>query len=263
MSRKRFALMVAAASLAGASAVEAAQLGTSLSINFVGGATTDPVTPGVSLLPGDVAGVIPSRNWNNADGASGTLNNVVADINGVATPIPGSSFTWATNNNWSTDAEGNTSQFLNPADEKMMSGYVDIAEATPPAPRQFVLSGIPNGTYDVIVYSMTAVTNRDSGNIAVNGVNKKSITPAAPSTVFLAGGGPGGDDNLGGLPGNYNLYPLVTVTNGTITFDMNAITFRTAINGIQVYDPATVPEPAALGLIGLCGAALMGRRRRA
>jgi hypothetical protein len=258
MPRKRFALVVAAASLAGASAVEGAQLGTSLSINFVGGATTDPPTPGVSLDPTDVAGVIPSRNWNNAVANSGTLNNVVADINGVATPIPGSSFTWASNGNWSTDAEQNTSQFANAADEKMMSGYIDVFDGTPTT---LTLAGIPNGTYNVIVYSLTAVADRDSGNIAVNGVNKKSTSIA--STAFVAGGGPGGDDNVGGVPGNYNLYPAVVVTNGTITFDMNAITFRTAINGIQVYDPATVPEPGTLGLIGLGAAALLGRRRRA
>ena len=176
----------------------------------------------------------------------------------MATPIPGSSFTWASSGNWSTDVEDNTSQFVNPADEAMMSGYIDIFDA---APATLTLAGIPNGTYNVIVYSLTAVNNRDSGNIAVNGVNKKSIS--VPSTVFVPGGGPGGDDDLGGLPGNFNLYPAVTITDGTITFSMNAQTFRTAINGIQVYDPATVPEPAALGLIGVCGAVLMGRRRRA
>jgi MYXO-CTERM domain-containing protein len=258
---------VAVAALAGASAVQAAVVGTSLSINFVGGAGTDPPTPGQTLLATDVAGLIPSANWNNAADASGTLNTLVADINGVATPIPGSSFTWATNNNWSTDAENNTSQFINPADEKMMSGYADIAGPTTanptPVPRQFVLSGLPNGVYDVIVYTMTAVNNRDSGNIAVNGVNKKSITPLTPSTTFIPGGGPGGADNVGGLPGNFNLYPAVAVTGGTITFDMNAVTFRTAINGIQVYDPATVPEPAALGFVGLCGLGLLARRRKA
>jgi hypothetical protein len=250
MSKKSARIFVGAVLAGLAGSAHAAVVGTSLSVNFVGGSNS---FPGQSLLSTDVAGVVPSANWNNLTGASGSQANLNADINGVAVNS-GASVTWASSGTWSTDDEGNTSQFVNGADEKLMSGYIDVFEN---APATISFSGLPNGLADVIVYSLTAVDGRDSGNISINGVNKKSTSII--STVFVPGGGPGGDDNVGGVPGNYNLFPNVLVTDGTINISMNGQTFRTAINGIQI---VAVPEPTAIGFIGLAGAALLGRRRK-
>ena len=253
MSRRSLAI-VAAAALAAASAAEAAVVGTSINVNFTGGASTNPPTPAVSLDPGDVTGVIPSANWTNAVGASGTLSNLVSDVNGVAVPTA-ASINWNATGTWSTDSENNTSQFLNAADEKLMSGYIDTNDNDP---KTITFSGLANGTYDVYVYTLTAVNARDSGNIAVEGVTKKSIS--LTSTTFVPGGGPGGDDDVGGIPGNFNLYPGVLVTDGNIDISLNAQTFRTAINGIQIV--TVVPEPAALSVLAVGGLGLLRRPRR-
>ena len=197
--------------------------GQSISVNF--GAGDGQTTNPTALAPSDLAGVAQSVNWNNAFGANGTLSDLTVDIMGTAQTV-GATVTWNSSNTWSTDAENNTSQFTG-ADEILMSGYLDFAVGGAGA---ITFAGLQNGLYDVYVYSLTAVDGRDSGNIVVDGIQKKSITTA--SSTFIEGGGPGGPDNVGGVPGNYNFYPNVNVTGGALEISMPAQTFRTAVNGV-------------------------------
>jgi hypothetical protein len=255
-SRRKLAVLAAAAAGASlgsfASPVGAATLLPTISVNF-GSDNAFSGLGSAALNPADVAGVIPTANWNNAPGVTGTLSNLVRDLNGTATPTT-ASVSWTSSGIWNTDQEDNTSQFVNPADETLMKGYIDTFVGAPSAVN---FTGLSNGQYNVYVYSLTAVNNRDSGNITVGGVREKSIS--IPSTVFQEGGGPGGALDQGGLPGNYNLYPGVAVTDGNLTIQLTAETFRTAVNGVEL---VLVPEPAGISVLGAGVVGLLARRRR-
>ena len=221
--------------------------GRSISVNFGSNG------PNASLAATDVAGVIPTRNWNNAPGNIGSLFDLVQDNLGVASVVSGSSVNWSGSGTWTTDQEDNTSQFTG-ADEILMAGYLDNFTGNAGS---ILFSGLPNGLYDIYVYSLTAVNNRDSGNIIVNGIQEKSIS--APSTSFFEGGGPGGPQDTGGIPGNYNFYPNVNVTNGQVNITLPGDTFRAAVNGVEL---VIVPEPSSMMFAALTGAGLLGWRRR-
>ena len=182
--------LVLTASIAVLSAIripcaDASTTGQSISVNF---ASDQPIS---ELAPTDIAGVVPSANWNNAPLSNGSLTDLIRDSLGVASTIPGSSVTWSGSGVWTTDQENNTSQFTG-ADEIMMNGYLDNYEGNAGS---ILFAGLPNGLYDIYVYSLTAVNNRDSGNIIVNGIQEKSISVA--STSFVEGGGPGGPLDAG------------------------------------------------------------------
>jgi hypothetical protein len=242
-NRLRFSLLAAAATagLFSAGSVSSAQ---NIGINFSGRDNND-------VAPDQTAGVVPQTNYNNADGNAGTLLGLVG-ANGATT---GATVTWNTPHLWNTDDESNTSQFANPGDENLMKGYLDVFEGETGS---ITVSGLAPGLYDVYVYSLTAVDGRDSGNIVVEGIQEKSISII--STAFQEGGGPGGDDNLGGNPGNYNRYSNLNLSDGQLDIALTGQTFRTAVNGIQI---VAVPEPAGLGLLGAGALGLLARRRRA
>lgn len=220
--------------------------GNSLSVNFG--------SDQAALAPSDVTGVVPSANWNNAPGVSGSLSDLTIDSSGAAVTLAGSAVTWSGSGVWSTNQESNTSQFANPADEAMMNGYLDVFQGSPGS---ILFTGLPNGLYDIYVYSLTAVDGRDSGNIVVNGTQEKSISMFSSS--FIEGGGPGGAQDTGGTPGNYNLYPNVNVANGEINITMAGDTFRAAVNGVEIVQ---VPEPSSLLLAALSSFGVLGLRRR-
>lgn len=248
MSRKAAALIASVVGLTAASSVHAAVAGTSISVNFGSDQSNS------ALAPNEITGVVPTANWNNTVGPNGTLGGLVRDVNGVASPT-GASVTWSSSGLWSTDQESNTSQFINPSDEKLMAGYLDAFSG---APAGVNFSGLPNGRYNVLVYSLTAVDGRDSGNIVINGVQQKATSLISNS--FVLASGPGGTDNVGGTPGNYLLFPNVNVTDGTLNIFEPALTFRTAINGVELVQ--SVPEPTSFGFLAGGAAWLLGRRKR-
>src|SRR5712671_3318661 len=75
-----------------ASSVQATvSMGPSISVNF--GANEG----GGSLVGTDVAGVVPTANWNNASGNTGTISGLNQDLAGVASAT-GVNVTWNSNN---------------------------------------------------------------------------------------------------------------------------------------------------------------------
>lgn len=237
---------IAALSAIGLNCADASTTGVSLSVNFG--------SDQAALAPTDVTGVVPSANWNNAPGVTGSLSNLTVDSSGNPVTLTGSAVTWAGSGVWSTNQESNTSQFTNPADEAMMTGYLDVFQG---APGSILFSGIPNGLYDIYVYSLTAVDGRDSGNVIVNGVQEKSISMF--STSFVEGGGPGGAQDAGGVPGNYNFYPNIAVADGQVNINLPGDTFRAAVNGVEIVQ---VPEPSSLALAAISSIGVLGLRRR-
>ena len=92
MSKRFFSRAILTAALAAGLASSA--FGQAIGLNFTGGNNAGAPT---ALLPGDVAGAAYQQaNWNNANGASGTLSGLVNQA-GVATSA---SATWHADGTW-------------------------------------------------------------------------------------------------------------------------------------------------------------------
>src|SRR5262249_11219843 len=105
--KKRFLspLIALVGVLAVLAAVPVAQAGVgtdSISIAF---AHDEPNGAGCALDPTEVAGVVPSANWNNEMFNLGTDPNLIEDVNGVAT-ASGAQVTWFSSNTWSSTGRG-------------------------------------------------------------------------------------------------------------------------------------------------------------
>jgi hypothetical protein len=252
-------LIAGVAFIALLAAVPAAQAGTtsdSISIHF---AADEPTQTGGSMLdPSEVAGVVPSANWNNATTRGGVLSGLVRDTNGVATTTDATVLweAWATFASHDKSAAENNSTFdPTTADYKVMLGYLDpqkgpVAGSTndAPSPSIVVVTNLPaniaSGTYDVYVYGLGGRSNR-GGEYTVNGAGPLYLlaggdTDQGPATgqngyVLAKGTDPafGADDF-----GNYLLFQGQTGSTITITgsntfsgFDTHP---RAPLNSIQI-----------------------------
>jgi hypothetical protein len=114
------------------------------------------------LQPTDVAGVVPQANWNNFDGATGTLVGNVVATEGETASATSVEVTWVSNNTWaSTGSRGETNDFLTGPDLSLMIGYLDTGA---PSTTSVTITNIPSqltsGGYDVYVYAMGGVGGR-------------------------------------------------------------------------------------------------------
>lgn len=139
---------------------------------------------GSALSAGDIAGVesVAQGNWNNIIGqstpAEGPLNNIVADKNGTASKTS-VTVDWSSNNTWASHGprgeENNL--FGNPADDALMTGYLDSGAATT---TQVKLTGLPSdltsGGYDVYVYLLGGVGGGRGGGYRVTDASGSSLT---------------------------------------------------------------------------------------
>src|SRR5687768_9274746 len=138
----------------------------SIGVNFSGGAGDEPDPDQVTPVTG-TTGVVPQANWNNAQGATGTLANLIDDT-GAAT---GASLTFASNNTWGRDLSATPTNDL-------LSNYLDAGEANTATA---TVSNVPYAVYDVIVYARRN-ENPDLGNAnrfsdyTVNGVSQTVLT---------------------------------------------------------------------------------------
>lgn len=280
-SRKSWAILAGAVCLGAAEVCSAANI----NIDFGGAAGNGTQT---QMGSAEVAGVIPSSNWNsfavNAQATPVGLN----DSTGAAS---GATATWNSNNLWTTGAADTAGNL------RMMRGYLDVDDfssaTTPGRTATVTVAGLPaavaSSPYTVIVYydgdngasdrtgkfSITGATTgngtlygRDGANQTFGGTYVLGSTPIDPlngladntntdnNSVAALAIPAGNFLFFGGLTGN-------TFTLSATSYVSSDGTNRAAIQGIQIV-PGAIPEPSSIGFVGLClGAAAARRRRRA
>jgi hypothetical protein len=227
----------------------------SAGLKFVGGqpffaVPAGPVT-GTAGAPG-----FAQADWNNLYNNSGSASNLI-NSSGIATSI---GVAWTSPDAW---------QALNGAapnqDAQLMNGYLDF---TP----QVKVTGIPYGTYDVVVYfngdtpSQGRVNDFQIGSASIFAQDNESFGGTyiqVPSTS---------NTDLGTSTPAGNFVIFYDVSGSSFTLDatpgstLPGGTQRATINAIQIV-PTPEPQTAGLLLAGLVGLAaisssLAGSRRR-
>jgi hypothetical protein len=204
-----------------------------ISIHF--GADEPVAFAGSMLFAGDIAGVMPSDNWNNATVdpsvsgnafGAGTLAGLMRDTNGTAVTT-NASVLWHADGTWASTGRGeeNNNFAAGSADHTLMSGYLDHGHNFP-VPNIIVINNLPSdiagGTYDVYVLALGGQSNR-GGQYTCN----------SDGPLYLLAGGPasngpftepnyvqakGDDPNYGPDDyGNYLHFPNQTGASVTIT----------------------------------------------
>lgn len=233
---------------------------------------------GATLMDaGDIAGVIPQANWNNAPadnvgteaGIVGPTAGVVVDDLGAPT---GMTMTFNAPGTWSAGTTGSGGA----ADKKMMTGYLDMTGDGQGQTITVELADIPYAMYDVYIYHSSAGGPNRSMLATVNdGLTSatyytRNLSPADRFDGFtldqhlsLA------NSNASEIGGNYLHFRALEGSGLTITtMGIGAAdgghpgggnTRRGPIQGIQV---VLIPEPATLSLFGLGGLAALLRRRK-
>lgn len=215
------------------------------------------------LAPTDSAGVVPIQHWNNQSGAIGAAT-ALTDSTGAASSV---GISWATNGTWDAAIqEGMTDQFPAGPDHELMAGYLDNFGGTAPATvfnlgdrtpapldgNGILITGLSSAkAYDIYVYSLQAVVGRNSNITAIGDIAiTQSITTSGQVSTYVSG-----------KTGDYLLFPAMWPSaSGDILIIPDGVTFRTPFQGIEVSE--VVPEPAALGLLGLATLACLTRPRR-
>lgn len=248
MFGKKFVLSAFVAGLAAISTTgaDAASIG----INFTGGGNGG--SPAVSLLPTDVAGVVPQSNFNNFAGGNATaqplLNNAGAATTAVLTSTAGGTYS----------SVGGGAIAPAGGDEKLNTGFV-YGNGT------FTVTGVPYARYDVYVYTLNDAAGRVQTTSLVGGPTyyNAAADPVAghvdqnAATPYTYVRSTSTDVNAPTAGGDYALFTGVVGPSFTIT---SAAPGNGYVNGIQIVE--SVPEPTALGLFGVAAVAALARRRR-
>jgi len=249
----RYLLAIGLVLLTSPASLRATTIGTSIGVEFgIGG--TQGITSG--LNPTDVAGVVPTANWNIASGDSGTLaaGSVVEDTNSAGSIAPGVSVSWATGDTWNNNG---TANFANANDNLLNDGYLDGESG---GHGTVTFSGlVPGSLYDVYITSTGGTTEDKGGNMVVNGVDDHAVFGDDTSGVYV--------QSTITTPGNYHFFATTVDDSGDIsiiTGGSDPTSMRIPISSVELVPIAVVPEPSSLALFG-CGAAglcLAARRRR-
>ena len=251
MATRRYRLAVAVGSVLAACSVADAQ-SRSIGVNFSGGAGSEAPDPNVdNVAAGQVTGVVPQANWNNAQGASGTVANLVNDTGAAS----GASLTYASNNTWGRDLSDTPNNNL-------LSDYLDGGTGVPVT---VTVANVPYPAYDVYIYTRRNETADPAdptpadgpgrfSDYTLNGVTQNVLTGDIRDNFLQA---------TDTVIGNYTVFRGVTGSTLSLTANTNAGNFRAPVDGLQIVE---VPEPASLGVLGggavLGGLGLLGRRRR-
>jgi len=242
----KFKLLFATSILALSAGSAQAQFvdGLSLGLNFSGGAGSEAPDPDVDTVDaGEITGVVPQGNWNNAQGASGNLAALV-DSGGSATAT---TVTYSSSNTWGRNLTATPTNDL-------LSDYLDGGTGVPV---NITFSNVPYAIYDVYVYTR----RNENGFVGGDGMSDYTVNGAVQTVVT----GDIQNSFLLATPtslGNYVKFDDVTGATLTVQANLNAGNFRAPVDGVQIVEQ--IPEPNSFALIaGLAGAAMLSRRRRA
>ena len=188
-------------------------------INFQGGfgAGADNTPLGAA----EIAGVVPTANWNNAPGQSGTLN-ALADSGGAATAV---AITWDSNNIWDNGIADS------PGDFRLMKGYLDTNNNTTTT---VTVSGLdPTMPYDFYLYA----NGDNGGREGVYSIGNQAVYIAENAvfsgTYVLSTGTTPTDPNA---TGNYAVLRVSGSNTYTLTATPEQTTsgMRAPLNAVQI-----------------------------
>jgi len=234
----------------GSLGLSAAARADSTGINFVGGQSffTIPAGPvtGTAGAPG-----LTQADWNNLDGTTGSASNLL-NASGLPTGI---SISWNSTDTWQalTGSVGPATQ-----DAQLMNGYLDNTS-------QIAVSGIPYGTYAVVVYFNNDSPTQDRvSQFTIGSTSVFAQDNASFNGTFVQVPGTSNTDQGVNTPaGNYVVF--YGLSGSSFTLDAlpgsSLMTERSSINGIQI---VSTPEPqsALILLTGLVGLAALGLFRQ-
>jgi len=199
----------------------------SIGVNFVGlddgGAGGRVDFPNV-LQPTDMAGLVPSANWNNARGAASTLSDL-NDSNGRPT---GASIVW----NGQALYSWERAREVVPANGTgtMMNGYLDTEGLD--GTNTITISDIPYSAYDLIVYVDGEHTgNQRPAELSINRTRHTSVGDTRNwNGVFAQGFGIHPGEATPGA--NFVVFKDLTAPSAELR--ATASRDRAAVNGLQI-----------------------------
>jgi hypothetical protein len=148
---------------------------------YIAFARDEPNGAGCALAATDVAGVVPSANWNNVTTNTGTATGLVEDNNGAATTSSAQVY-WYCTNTWSSTGRGEEENLFTGADHALMTGYMDQNTGYPSF-TVIQISNLPasfSGTYDLYILALGGYPGK-GGEYTVVGAN--------PSIQWIVTGG--------------------------------------------------------------------------
>ncbi|MDA0767575.1 MAG: PEP-CTERM sorting domain-containing protein [Verrucomicrobia bacterium] len=215
-----------------------------------------------AMLSTDIAGVdVAHANWNNAPGRAGTTADIIGPI--ASTLVNDSGANSGVTVSWANSSANSTwrhSLSLTDGDDKMMKGYIDLGNSTPPGITLTVLNLNQFASlYDVYVYAGRAGGAADasvSNGTTTYGMKAGFSSGANFPADYAVADTLSSEDQANWDVGNYVLFEDMSGDSFTITYAK--VGANSGVIGMQI---VAVPEPASLALFGL-GALLALRRRR-
>lgn len=245
----------------------AASAQTIISVSFSGTSSSTDGDPSF-LSFGQMAGVVPAANFNNADGFTNgqiTAGNVVDN---TGNSVSGLSLSY------NAATEGTNSASTSSANQALLNGFIGSSAGT--AATATVSGLTPSfGTYNLYVYlanmmPSTAATYAYAGGTMLGGqFVATGTTPNAQTTTAANSDSGPFTQATATSAGNYLLFSNLTAS--TFQISANSATGNAPINGFQIVSntpTSAAPEPsqvATLGIValGLAGLGLRARKRKA